>query len=384
MTEQRVIEPSDEQPDGPERDHPPFRLREKRFVLLPDLRPPTLEELRWSVRERRRRRDQPIPVPRQYQRHSDLEERAPTDVVTSVEAPVVEETAAPEIVLPEASEPAAAPESDDWAPAPEHVTGSVVEAVEAADPDLAADLFDLAEPEFPDLRAWHPAVLPEPEPDEIAPPSWASTIVDEPSLVEPEVLPEAPEPEPAPPVELAPDFFVEPDGDLPEADEERPPLVSQILVVREPAPGESGRIAVLDDVDVPTVTRLVPLPPADGPVVEAPEDDAIYPDEFDHRAPAEIEADVEADADAADDAEIRIAPLYWRLLRLRYTRPNGWLRALYFEGSVALGVVLVLAEVASVWTIVVLPLVVAVVVKANDVVAGNLRRAYRQPKRPSP
>jgi hypothetical protein len=414
MTEQRVIDPSDEPPDGPERDHPPFRLREKRLVLLPDLRPPSLEELRWSVRERRRRRDQPIPAPR----HARPEDREPTDVVTSIDAPVVEETGTSEppleIVLPEAGEPAVAepdrwrddlaPEPDDWAPEdwaperieavaepadsapeehrspePQRVSGSVVEAVEAADADLAADLFDLAEPEFPDLRAWHPAVLPDPEPDEIAPPSWASTLVDEPSLVEPEVLPEEPEPEPAPPVDLAPEPLVEPDRSQPEPDEELPPLVSQILVVREPT-GDPGRIAVLDDVEVSTVTRLVPLPVPE-PVVEAPAYDAIYPDDL---VPVEdIEADLEvADDEVADDTELRAAPLYWRLLRLRYTRPNGWLRALYFEGAVALGVVLVLAELASVWTIVVLPLVVAVVVKANDVLAGNLRRAYRQPKRP--
>jgi len=75
----------------------------------------------------------------------------------------------------------------------------------------------------------------------------------------------------------------------------------------------------------------------------------------------------------------RPAPLYWRVLRLRHIRPNGWLRALFFEGSVALSVVLVLAGLASVWTIVVLPIVVAVIVKANDVLVGNLRRSFRPP-----
>ncbi len=67
--------------------------------------------------------------------------------------------------------------------------------------------------------------------------------------------------------------------------------------------------------------------------------------------------------------------MYWRLLRLRYIRPNGLLRALFIEGSVGLGVVLVLAEAASIWTIIVLPVVVAVLVKLNDVVAGALRRS---------
>ena len=66
--------------------------------------------------------------------------------------------------------------------------------------------------------------------------------------------------------------------------------------------------------------------------------------------------------------------MYWRLLRLRHIQPNGWLRALFVEGSVGLAVVLVLAEKASIWTIIALPIVVAVLVKANDVVAGALRR----------
>ena len=65
----------------------------------------------------------------------------------------------------------------------------------------------------------------------------------------------------------------------------------------------------------------------------------------------------------------------------------AWLRTIgepfmHYEWTLwVVRVVLVLAEVASVWTIVVLPVIVAVVVKANDVLAGNLRTAYRQPKR---
>jgi hypothetical protein len=66
-------------------------------------------------------------------------------------------------------------------------------------------------------------------------------------------------------------------------------------------------------------------------------------------------------------------PMYWRLLRLRYVRPNGWLRALFVEGSVGLAVVLVLAEKASIWTILALPVAVAVLVKTNDLVAGGLQ-----------
>jgi hypothetical protein len=68
------------------------------------------------------------------------------------------------------------------------------------------------------------------------------------------------------------------------------------------------------------------------------------------------------------------APLYWRLLRLRQLRPNGWQRALLVEGSVAVGVLLVLADAATAWTVLVLPVVVALVVKANDLLLDRLRR----------
>lgn len=68
------------------------------------------------------------------------------------------------------------------------------------------------------------------------------------------------------------------------------------------------------------------------------------------------------------------APLYWRLLRLRQLRPNGWQRALLVEDSVAVGVLLVLADAATAWTVLVLPVVVALVVKANDLLLDLLRR----------
>lgn len=66
-------------------------------------------------------------------------------------------------------------------------------------------------------------------------------------------------------------------------------------------------------------------------------------------------------------------PLYPRLLRLRHIRPNVWQRALLGEGALALAVLLVLADLATAWTLLVLPVAVAVVVKANDVLAGLLK-----------
>jgi hypothetical protein len=65
-------------------------------------------------------------------------------------------------------------------------------------------------------------------------------------------------------------------------------------------------------------------------------------------------------------------PLYWRMLRLHFVRPNGWQRAVLVEGVTALAVTLVLADVASAWTLLALPVAVAVIVKAHDVLAGFL------------
>ena len=65
-------------------------------------------------------------------------------------------------------------------------------------------------------------------------------------------------------------------------------------------------------------------------------------------------------------------PLYARLLRLRRLRLGAWQRAVLGEGSLALAALLVLADLASAWALLVLPLLVAAVVKAHDVVAGLL------------
>jgi len=62
---------------------------------------------------------------------------------------------------------------------------------------------------------------------------------------------------------------------------------------------------------------------------------------------------------------------------------HGWQRALLVEGVIAVAVTLVLAYVASAWTLVVLPVAAAVVVKAHDVIAGMLPDARpREPLSP--
>ena len=74
----------------------------------------------------------------------------------------------------------------------------------------------------------------------------------------------------------------------------------------------------------------------------------------------------------ADEPAQKRKPLYPRLLRLRHIQPNGWQRAALGEGVLALAALLVLADLASAWTLLVLPVAVAAVVKGHDVLAGLL------------
>ena len=75
--------------------------------------------------------------------------------------------------------------------------------------------------------------------------------------------------------------------------------------------------------------------------------------------------------------------LYPRLLHLRHVRPNGWQRALLGEGSIAVAVLLVLADLATAWTLLVLPVAVAAVVKAHDALAPVLLAGTRGPTSPA-
>jgi hypothetical protein len=74
----------------------------------------------------------------------------------------------------------------------------------------------------------------------------------------------------------------------------------------------------------------------------------------------------------ARPSTVQKPPLYWRMLRLRAIHPNGWQRALLVEGVAAVAVVLVLADVASAWTLLALPLAAALIVKGHDVLAAML------------
>jgi hypothetical protein len=66
------------------------------------------------------------------------------------------------------------------------------------------------------------------------------------------------------------------------------------------------------------------------------------------------------------------SPLYPRLLRLRNVHPNGWQRAALVEGMAILGGLAALADRATAWAPLILPVAAAAVVKFHDVLAGVL------------
>lgn len=73
-------------------------------------------------------------------------------------------------------------------------------------------------------------------------------------------------------------------------------------------------------------------------------------------------------------------PFYPRLLRLKNVHPNGWQRAALVEGMVILGALVALADKATAWAPLFLPIATAVVVKFHDVVAGLLPARPRDPE----
>lgn len=80
---------------------------------------------------------------------------------------------------------------------------------------------------------------------------------------------------------------------------------------------------------------------------------------------------------------VAVPPMYWRVLRLSAVRPNGWQRAVLVEGVIGVSIVLALADVASAWTIVVLPLVAMGIVKVHDYLAGLLDPARQSAPPPA-
>ena len=68
-------------------------------------------------------------------------------------------------------------------------------------------------------------------------------------------------------------------------------------------------------------------------------------------------------------------PMYARLLRLRRIRITGLVSFLLMECTIAVAVLLALAELVSWWAVPLLPVLVAAVVKINDMVGGPAVRA---------
>ncbi|WP_442933507.1 hypothetical protein [Micromonospora sp. CPCC 206060] len=76
---------------------------------------------------------------------------------------------------------------------------------------------------------------------------------------------------------------------------------------------------------------------------------------------------------SAEDDGLR--PLYARVLGLRFVNPGGILCFVFFEGSVALAVLLALAELVTWWAVLILPAFVAALVKMNDLVVAVVVRS---------
>jgi hypothetical protein len=82
----------------------------------------------------------------------------------------------------------------------------------------------------------------------------------------------------------------------------------------------------------------------------------------------------------------RRRPLYFRLLRVRHLTVRPTTLFLLFEGSITLALLLYLADVVHEWGLLAIPVVVAIMVKLNDSVAGALIRplALAQLRTPRP
>jgi hypothetical protein len=73
--------------------------------------------------------------------------------------------------------------------------------------------------------------------------------------------------------------------------------------------------------------------------------------------------------------EARQRPLYARVLGLQFLRLSSLMCFMFFEGAIALAVLLALAELVDYWAVLVLPVSVAAMVKINDVIAGATTRS---------
>lgn len=111
-----------------------------------------------------------------------------------------------------------------------------------------------------------------------------------------------------------------------------------------------------------------------------PDDEELQPVARTRPEPVEVPAALPAEALHEEPPAKRVKkPLYPRLLRLQHIHPNAWQRAALGEGAVGAGVLLAMADLATAWSIVALPVAVAVVVKAHDALQGLLDRGATPP-----
>jgi hypothetical protein len=227
-------------------------------------------------------------------------------------------------------------------------------------PDVAVPV-DVAEPDAGEFVAVVPSVpvpvpVPEPEPAEDAD---ADADSDSPTVVVAAIVDQ-----------LAPEPRVKPDSKRRLRSRRKPEPTAE--------PGET-RQTEPETLQTEPGETLQTEPEATAETDERPQTEPAAQTEPPLARPAWVTSEPEAVSPAeaapapAPVVKARKSPLYWRVLRLHHVFPNGWQRALLLEGVIGVALVLVLAGAATIWTLLVLPIVVGVLVKVHDVLMGSVR-----------
>lgn len=367
---------TDDRPGG---ELPPLKLRSKRR-LLPEL------ELDLRLRRRRDTRvsTPPVPAPDLDPTVEEIEgeqydESEPTWVEAADHDAGVDEPGAGNLAVSPIARPATPLTARPTAPTPAREESIEPDdspaldspALEAPAPpapgvDAPADVAD-TEVDQPEDEAGD--VIPPTDVDEKMPVAAADTIPQPPAAVDPiadqvvplpaRLPPSLSAPSPSTPTAAAPRFIVLPPG------EDAPPSTTrrQRRAIVKAAGAEHS----------PRPPRQKPTRPAKPPKAVKPAKPSKGQQLKADRPPKPSKVErASSPAAAPVGPSPRRAPLYWRALRLHHVHPNGWQRAVLLEGVIGAAVVLVLAGIASLWTLLVLPVVAAILVKLHDVLKGGL------------